>query len=445
MNRPISPSGRVSGCLLHPRDPRPIQLAKLQLVDLAEHRHHNIALPQLDGEPGSGEQAPAAASRLAELRRASHRGYRHRDRTPSLRPECRLFELERNLLVLAGEQSRAVPRPAVGLIRQHLRQGLMHTPAIPHARALRDRRPNERMAEAERLKIDVDDPRLDRRHSNVEIQGSPGDFTACVQHLADRVSVIECGNQQDQPSLIRQLGDTSGECTLETLGQRQRPWCPSLVLVLANHAWQLDERERVSRRFAQDPAARRERKLGCRYVEQLCGHRVVEAAEPVLRQAGIAEHRGVAVTGGSQQDDRVRLDSPSNESEHLRRRTIEPLCVLGDQQQRGIGGDLRDEVERGHRNSIVLRGRFVRQAEGGVERGALNRGQLRHAPAHGTQQLMQPGKWEMRFGLDASGREHRHAALPRSPRSVRQKPRLADTRLAAKHQRLAMNRDLVQQ
>lgn len=74
------------GCLLDPRDSCPIQLSKLQLVDLAEHRHHNIALPQLDGEPGSGEQASAVVSRLAELRRASHRGYGHRDRTPSPRP-----------------------------------------------------------------------------------------------------------------------------------------------------------------------------------------------------------------------------------------------------------------------------------------------------------------------------------------------------------------------
>ena len=57
---------------------------------------------------------------------------------------------------------------------------------------------------------------------------------------------------------------------------------------------------------------------------------------------------------------------------------------------------------------------------------------------------MQPGKREVRLGLHPSGREHRHAPLPRSPRGVRQEPRLADTRLAAKHERLATSRDLVQ-
>jgi hypothetical protein len=58
---------------------------------------------------------------------------------------------------------------------------------------------------------------------------------------------------------------------------------------------------------------------------------------------------------------------------------------------------------------------------------------------------MQAGKWEIRFGLNARRREHRHAPLPRSPRSVRQEPRLAYTGLTAKHQRLAVNRDVVQQ
>ena len=166
----------------------------------------------------------------------------------------------------------------------------MHTPAIADPRALRDRRTNERMAEAEHLKIDVHDPRLNRRHGNVQIQGSSGDCTCRVENLAYCVSVIECGNQQDQLGLIRQLGDTSSERALKTLGQRQRPWRPSLVLVLANDAWELDQCERVPRRLAQDPAARRAGKLGGDGVEQRFGCCLVKARQPVLWQPGIAEH-----------------------------------------------------------------------------------------------------------------------------------------------------------
>jgi len=93
----------------------------------------------------------------------------------------------------------------------------------------------------------------------------------------------------------------------------------------------------------------------------------------------------------------------------------------------------------------MLRGLLGRQPESGSQRGALNGGHLADAPAHGPEKLVQPGKRQARFRLDASGREHQHAPLPRGPRGVRQKPGLADTRFAPKHQRLAMNRDLIQQ
>jgi hypothetical protein len=91
-------------------------------------------------------------------------------------------------------------------------------------------------------------------------------------------------------------------------------------------------------------------------------------------QPGIGEPRGVAVTSRSQQDDWIGLDPPRNEREHLRGRTVEPLRVLDDKQQRSVGSHLREEVKRGHRDAVVLGGDFTRQAEGSVQRSPLNRG-----------------------------------------------------------------------
>jgi hypothetical protein len=93
---------------------------------------------------------------------------------------------------------------------------------------------------------------------------------------------------------------------------------------------------------------------------------------------------------------------------------------------------------------MMLRGTFVRQAEGGVKRGALNRGQFRDAPAHRAKELMQAGEWEICFGLNTSSHEHRYAPLPRRPRSIRREPGLTHTRLAANHRRLATYADPVQ-
>jgi hypothetical protein len=58
---------------------------------------------------------------------------------------------------------------------------------------------------------------------------------------------------------------------------------------------------------------------------------------------------------------------------------------------------------------------------------------------------MQSGEWEMRLGLHAGRGEDQHAALARRAGGFSEQPRLADTRLAAKHERLAACRDLVQQ
>ena len=87
---------------------------------------------------------------------------------------------------------------------------------------------------------------------------------------------------------------------------------------------------------------------------------------------------------------------------------------------------------------------FGREAKSRIERAAHDLGQVGHAVPHRPEQLMQTGKRQMRLGLHASGREHHHAPPSRSPGGVRQQPRLADTRVAANHQRLAARRDLVQ-
>ncbi len=57
---------------------------------------------------------------------------------------------------------------------------------------------------------------------------------------------------------------------------------------------------------------------------------------------------------------------------------------------------------------------------------------------------MQSGKRQMRFGRDADSGEHDHPALASRARGLRKQTRLADTRLAAEHERLATCRDLVQ-
>ena len=257
-----------------------------------------------------------------------------------------------------------------------------------------------------------------------------------LEDLARGVLVAERGDQQHEAGGIGQFGYARGEGALEALGQRQAAGRRWLAIGLGGNRRQFEERERVAGGLTQHAVACGKGKARGRCVEQRRGRRVVEAGEPVLRQPRIGERRWVAVTHGGQEDNRVGLDSPSDEREHVRGRGVEPVSVLDDQQQRGIAGDFGDEVERGHGDPVVLRRRAARQSERGVERIPLDRRQLDCTLAYGPEQLMQPGKRQMRFRLHARRSEHRHPAVARRLRSERQQPRLADARLSAKHQRL---------
>jgi hypothetical protein len=104
-----------------------------------------------------------------------------------------------------------------------------------------------------------------------------------------------------------------------------------------------------------------------------------------------------------------------------------------------------DQVERGHRNPEVLGRRSFRQAERGIERGALNGGEPDCSLAHGSEQLMQPCKRQMRLGLHPGRGQDRDPPLACRPRDFRQQARLADAGLASKYERLAARDDPVQQ
>ena len=225
--------------------------------------------------------------------------------------------------------------------------------------ALRDRRADERMPEAERLEVGVHDAGLDRRPGGVEIHGGAGDGGARLEDLADPVLVAERGHQQEQSRRIGQIAGAVGERALEPLGQRHAAGHPLLVLVAADDGRELEDGERVAGRFVKHPGARPDRKLRGRRVEQGRGRRIVETDDLVLRQAGLAEHGGVAVTDRREQHDRVGLDPPRDERQRVRGRPVEPVGVLDDQQERGLGGDVREQVERGHGDPEGL-GRGVR-------------------------------------------------------------------------------------
>ena len=95
----------------------------------------------------------------------------------------------------------------------------------------------------------------------------------------------------------------------------------------------------------------------------------------MLRQPRLAEHGGVAVTVAASR--RIGSDS-------IRRATKASTSAVGRSSQWAssttsrspLGGDVREQVERGHGDPEGLGRGVLRQAERGVERGALDVAEL---------------------------------------------------------------------
>jgi hypothetical protein len=117
--------------------------------------------------------------------------------------------------------------------------------------------------------------------------------------------------------------------------------------------------------------------------------------------------------------------------------------VLDDEQERSIGGDVRHQIESGHCDPERFGRGFVRQAEGGIECAALDVAELARTIAHGSEQLMQPGKRQMCLRLHTSRGEHGHTPLACRSLGLGEQTRLADAGLPVKHERLAARGDVV--
>ena len=276
------------------------------------------------------------------------------------------------------------------------------------------------MAETDRLQIEVDDRCGSGRLEKVEIQLSSRDDAAGAQNFADVVAVVESGDNQEQAGLGRQIGHPVGERALEPCREWEQLWLRHGTLEARGGDRELDQRQRVAGGLLQDPVALRQAKLLRRSVEQLRGHRRVKGGEPALRQPGICEHRRIAVTDGGQQHDRVGVQPACDEGEHVSCRAIEPVGVLGDQQQRRVAGDLREEVERGHGDTKMLGCGPVCEPERGVERLPLSRDQVRRAVFDRPQQLMQTREGQTRLRLNAGRAQHGDPAIARDGRRLSQ-------------------------
>jgi hypothetical protein len=165
----------------------------------------------------------------------------------------------------------------------------------------------------------------------------------------------------------------------------------------------------------------------------------------MLRQSSVHQRRLVPVAQGRQQHDRIGLQAPGDEREHLRGWTVKPLGIFEQDQQRRVGRTLAEQIKDGHRDLESFGWRLLAQPEGRVKRRAQRCGQFRRAKTERAKQLVKAGERQMRLGLNPGRAQHRAAAFAGGRGRCGQQPGLADSRFAGQHQRRAAGLDPVKQ
>jgi hypothetical protein len=148
-----------------------------------------------------------------------------------------------------------------------------------------------------------------------------------------------------------------------------------------------------------------------------------------LRQA---RERRARLTGRKHDRDPLRQQAPRDEGQRARRRTIEPLPVVDETQQRSFLGGLRQQAEHRQPDQERIRRLPGAEPERDGQRLALGRRQGLRQVGDRRPQLLKRRIRKLHLPLDPDGPQH--PELPRRLDRMLQQRRLADARLAIHHQ-----------
>ena len=217
--------------------------------------------------------------------------------------------------------------------------------------------------------------------------------------------------------------------------------------IVGDHLGQLDQRHRITGRLGEHlrpgPAAGRAG-LPVQQAAGVCrGQRLqVQFGEAAVKAGG----RGLP-PGADQQHDPFGVQAAAGEGQRVQRAAVQPVGVVGDHQDRGPFGQIRQQGQDGDPGQQRVREAtgVRRQAERPQQRLGLPAGKAGGAGQHRPQQLMQPGEREFGLRFPAGDRQHPHPRRPGPAGGVRQQHGLAHPRLTGDQQHPAGLRDRIHQ
>ena len=242
--------------------------------------------------------------------------------------------------------------------------------------------------------------------------------------------------EQQTPRVARQPRKPAREALLDARGERQRRGQaePAGELRRRQAAWQLQEGERISVRLDDDPLqhtlveARRQDR-----VQQRPRISTAERLDVKLREAGERLDR---LPRREDHRDLLGQKAAGHERQHTRRRTVEPLRIVDDTEERLLVGRLRQQVEDREPDEERIRRPARAQPERNFQGVALGIRQALHEVETRRAQLVERRERKFHLPLD-SDRAGDPEARSRFDRIVEQRG-LTDARLPVDRQHAAL-------
>ena len=354
-----------------------------------------------------------------------------------VRAARRALQLGSDALIGLKRGLGPVPGPPVGIGARigGLGDGVVGPPAIARRRGLVDGGTDQRVAEG--------DP------------GSRGEQPGCLGGASGvRADAKAPGRAPQQGRVAYRLGGGEEQEALGHLRKRRDPPLETLLYPaghrqLACHAeparqfrgrdpaGQFEQRQRVAAGLRDNPVADPLiDPAGNHRGQQGPGVSVGQALEDQLGQA--RDRHRARVTDADDHRDRFGFQPAGHEGQDLGRGLVQPLRVIDQAQQRLVRGHLGQQGQNRQTHEEAVRCAARTQPEGDAESITLRSGQPDTAIQHPAAELVQRREGQLHLRLDALSACHLEVLCGTG--GVTQQLGLADTGLAAHHQRPAVPR-----
>ena len=303
--------------------------------------------------------------------------------------------------------------------------------ALDHHR-LENRVPEPQLADAV---IDHDEMVAFGRPELLESSGA----ARCRQHPEVAASV-QRGEQEQATRRLREPPDPRLVQRSQLPARSRRRGGVVAVALAAGRCGELQQGQRIAFRLLDDAPQEAGRQVDEPARQQLHRLRVGEWRDRELRQSGALEEPADTRPDRTEEPDPAAAQPPADEPHHGTARTIQPVKVVDDDEQRAARRRLTEQRQRCTQHREAVRCRAGTDAERNLEHTATGPWDAPQIVGQRIDELVEAGEADVRLVLHSAAMDHADTVHRGHLRRRVQQCRLAHSRLARQHERRTAHR-----